>query len=227
MERSVEKRKQLDTVIDALTDWLTDSLAHWFSNWILLSLVRLVSFHFFFTSYGKGPYYAEFHLQFPESSGATDILVVEFPSRNELPHSVFTLIDLVQAKLYDGTSIVSKRDGALRIGASPPHTARLSQRYKALGYGESALSFIESSPSFACRKHSVGLVGRGPALEIHISDRHVNDQDRTCLGRVVQGMEDDDDVLARVEAAMDKGEVVEIVHVRQIQVPDSASRKEL
>jgi cyclophilin family peptidyl-prolyl cis-trans isomerase len=148
--------------------------------------------------------------------------VVEFPSRQELPHSVFTFIDLVESKLYDATSILSKEDGAMRIGGSPQHTARLSQRYQALGYGKSALSFIESSSSFPCRRHSVGFVGRGPALEIHISDRNINDQDRTCLGRVVQGM----DVLARVETSIEKKEVIDIVQVRHVQVHD-VSRREL
>ena len=111
----------------------------------------------------------------------------------------------------------------MRIGGSPQQMARLSQRYKTLGYGKSVLSFIESSPSFPCRRHSVGFVGRGPALEIHISDHHVNDQDRTCLGRVVQGM----NVLAMVETSIEKGEVVDVVQVRNEQVPDAKSRREL
>lgn len=68
----------------------------------------------------------------------------------------------------------------------------------------------------------MGFVGRGPALEIHISDRNINDQDRTCLGRVVQGM----DVLARVETSIEKKEVIDIVQVRHVQVHD-VSRREL
>jgi cyclophilin family peptidyl-prolyl cis-trans isomerase len=179
-------------------------------------------FFSFFTSHGQGPYYLEFHLQFPDGAG-TDSFVVEFPSRKELPHSVFTFIDLVESKLYDDTSILSKGDGAMRIGASPQHMSRLSQRYKALGYGKSALSFIESSQSFPCRRHSVGFVGRGPGLEIHTSDHNVHDQDRTCLGRVVHGM----NVLARVEALIEHGEVVDIAQVRHAQIPDATSRREL
>jgi cyclophilin family peptidyl-prolyl cis-trans isomerase len=213
--------------------WIVLSVILVFFFLLLLLLFLFDQYH----SYGKGPYYAEFRLQFPERSG-TDSFVVEFPSRKELPHSVFTFMGLVESELYDGTSILSKRDGAMRIGGNPQHEARLSQRYKALGYGESALSFVESSPSslssFPCRRHSVGFLGRGPALEIHVSDRHVNDQDRTCLGRVVQGIH----VLERVEASMEKGEVVDIVQVRvqgrhnmpvqvqQVEVQD-ASRREL
>ena len=132
-------------------------------------------------------------------------------------------MDMVESKLYDDTSILSKGDGAMRIGGSPQQMARLSQRYKTVGYGKSVLSFIENSPSFPCKKNSVGFVGRGSALEIHISDHHVHDQDRTCLGRVVQGM----DVLAMVETSIEKGEVVEIVQVRHEEVPDAKEIKKL
>jgi cyclophilin family peptidyl-prolyl cis-trans isomerase len=192
--------------------------AHTLFGLLLLSLILF----YLFTSHGKGPYYAEFHLQFPDRSGI-DSIVVEFPSRKELPHSVFTFITLIDSQLYDDTSILSKGvDGALRIGASPENMALLSQRYKALGYGKSALSFIESSLSFPCKRHSVGFDGRGPAMKIHISDRNVDDQDRTCMGRVVQGM----DVLARVETSIEKKQVVDIVKVRHVQVHD-VSRREL
>ena len=133
-------------------------------------------------------------------------------------------MDLVEFELYDDTPILSRGDGAMCIGGSPQQMARLSQHHKTLGSGKSVLSFTENSPSFPCRKHSVGFVGRGPALEIYISDRHVHDQDRTCLGRVVQGM----DVLAMVETSIEKGEVVEIVQVRNVlHVPEAESRREL
>jgi cyclophilin family peptidyl-prolyl cis-trans isomerase len=182
--------------------------------------------------HGKGPFYAQFFLKFV---GSTDLesFVVEFPSLRELPHSVYTFLDLVEYKLYDGTAFLFSDNGVLRIGGSPSasNSARLAQRYKTHGYDESALFFVEVSNTYYCRRHSVGFVGRGPGLALYLSsaadytDRDSETQGReapkTCLGRVVRGMK----TLSHVETAIDKGQVVDIVEVKHLKLDESHDKE--
>jgi cyclophilin family peptidyl-prolyl cis-trans isomerase len=176
--------------------------------------------------HGKGPFYAQFFLKFV---GSTDLesFVVEFPSLRELPHSVYTFLDLIESKLYDGTAFLFSANGVLRIGGSPSasNSARLAQRYKTHGYDESALLFVEVSNTYYCRKHSVGFVGRGPGLALYLSSSDSETQGReapkTCLGRVVRGMK----TLSHVEAAIDKGQVVDIVEVKHLKLDESHDKE--
>jgi cyclophilin family peptidyl-prolyl cis-trans isomerase len=160
--------------------------------------------------HGKGPYYVEFTLKF---QGHTDSasFVVELPSRKQLPHSVFTFLSLVESNLFDGTAFLSTNDSIMNIGKNPESSALLDQKFKALGFGQSALSFIEDSSDFRCESFSVGFVGLGPALELFLSDDY-SSSNRSCFGIVVRGMQ----TLSRVETTVENGETVDIVEVRHL-----------
>jgi cyclophilin family peptidyl-prolyl cis-trans isomerase len=162
-----------------------------------------------------GPYYAQFVLKFPDQL-ENDSFVVELPSRKELPHSVFTFLDLADSKLFDETTFLfNDDDNVMRVGGGGQKAA---QRFKAQGYGESVLLFNEFSAAYACRKDSVGFLGRGPGLEIYMTDAEAENQDKACFGRVIRGMK----TLQRVEANMLKGRVVDIVEVRNLHVDETS-----
>ena len=100
-----------------------------------------------------------------------DSFIVELASLKDLPHSVYTFLDLVQSSLYEGTSFLWNKDKVLRVsGSENKDGIRLAQRYKELGFGDSALFFTETSSIHRCRRHSMGFVARGPGLLQRYSD---------------------------------------------------------
>lgn len=190
-------------------------LVFWF--WVLVQ--------FDIVSYGTGPYYAQFDVRFPDDQG-TGSFVVELPSRKELPHSVFTFLEWVGSNLYDGTAFVSQRTGetVLQIDAIPDRSSKWIATYGALGYEESsALGFAEHSAAYVCQRHSMGFLGRGPALAIYMSDDAVmNTEIQSCLGRVIRGGK----VLEHVQVVLGEGKDVEIVQVRRrLLTADESARR--
>jgi cyclophilin family peptidyl-prolyl cis-trans isomerase len=182
---------------------------------------------FFYFRYGKGPYYVQFTLSIQgENADSASSFVVELPSRKELPHSVFTFLTLVEYSLYHGTAFIAVNNNnttddhesttSMSIGAKQPDSlssaaVTLDQKFRALGFGNTALSFLEESlDTFPCGQHSVGFDGLGPTVEIFLSDN--NASGRTCFGKIVRGMH----TLSRVEAAVLEGQVVDIVKVQHL-----------
>jgi hypothetical protein len=180
---------------------------------------------FFYFRYGKGPYYVQFTLSFQGETDNASSFVVELPSRKELPHSVFTFLTLVEYSLYHGTAFVANNNNSdnknvfdeststsMRIWTKPSTAVTLDQKFRALGFGNTALSFWEeSSEAFPCGKHSVGFDGLGPAVEIFLSDNKASG--RTCFGKIVRF---ETNTLSRVEAAILEGQVVDIVKVQHL-----------
>ena len=177
------------------------------------------------TSFGRGPYYAQFEIK----SGRFDVdwFVVEISSKHDLPHSVYTFLAMMEAKLFDGTVFVSHYSSAntdhqvLRMERGK---AKLTRRYKALGYDEAALSFLETSDAFPCQQYSMGFAGRGPALEFYMTDDDVgrNKSEQSCLGRVTRGM----GALGKVQAAIREGKTIEIVQVRHLKMNDETDEND-
>jgi cyclophilin family peptidyl-prolyl cis-trans isomerase len=174
----------------------------------------------FIRRYGVGPYHVQFNLKLQEGS-AIFSFVVEIASRKQLPHAVYTFLSLVESNLLDGTSFFPTNEGTIRIGAKKESASALDQKYKAFGYEESVLTFIEESSVFPCGPYSMGFVGLGPALEVFTSEEASN-SNRVCFGRVVRGMQ----TLSRVEDSLGQGEGIDIVEIRHL-LGDEKSRDEL
>eukprot|EP00980_Cylindrotheca_fusiformis_P028074 scaffold22577_cov122-Cylindrotheca_fusiformis.AAC.53 len=139
--------------------------------------------------YKNGPYYVHFSISI-EGHRNQSAFVVEIPSRLQLPHSVFTFLSLIDDKLYDGFS-VSFRSNNLVFELDPKSEAgsMLINNYKARGFPEAALSFIEASSMFRCKKNSIGFIGHGPSLRVITApaDNGDNIYDNVCFGKVVRG----------------------------------------
>ena len=161
--------------------------------------------------YGNGPFQVEFRLEFPATMGPEEEpnkFLVELASLAEMPHTIFTFLDLIDLQLFDDTAFVSANalqiEGGAPIHAPTEHTVKLYERYAKFGYGRTPLAFNEQSDQFPVQKFALGFAGApigGPGLVIHMSD-HRDDTDtdglnKAVFGKVVRGF----DTLARVQAA--------------------------
>ena len=160
-----------------------------------------------------------------ESDGDRDktvFFVIELSSRKELPHSTYTLITLVESRLYDdGTAFLSVRDdGGLRITSSNSSgKMSLEQKLKPLGLTDgSSLSFIETPSSnepLPCGDFSVGFIQRGPGLNFFLPGNDEGDNQTGCLAQVIRGQES----LQKIRSLLlETGEPMEIVSVNHLRV---------
>lgn len=165
-----------------------------------------------FYSHGKGPFLIELYLKF----GATDdkgYMMIEVPSLKDLPHSVSTFIDMVEAKVYDNTMIVGK-NGKLQIETLPsnPDALQLGNVKRVLGFSDNAVLFNEQSHKYPCKPNWIGYVDLGPTIEIYASDKS-NDSSISCFGQVIQGLK----FVELTRAATNKGQSVELVMAKLLQ----------
>ena len=173
--------------------------------------------------YGSGPFYIQFFVKFPGyayKASDKDSFVVELPSLWELPHSVHTFLELVESKLYDGSTIASSSNNSiLSIGGNTNASTKLERQFKKYGYhDDSVLYFEESSMTYPClTKHSIGFTDHGPGLDIYMADNAVSGNEaKTCLGRVVRGMK----TLGRIETVTKTagGQTVDIMEVKYLKL---------
>ena len=185
-----------------------------------LCFIRLLRF-------GKGPYYVKFVVKLPRAivdvdDAKTAFFVIELSSRKELPHSTYTLLTLVESKLYDdGVAFLSAHDdGSLRITSSDsPETISLEQKLKPLGLtGGSSLSFIETTSSnkpLPCGDFSLGFIHRGPGLNIFLPGKDDDNDQDGCLAQVIRGQESLETIRSLL---LETGEPMEIVSVKHLRV---------
>mmetsp|Transcript_21019 Transcript_21019/g.48545 ORF Transcript_21019/g.48545 Transcript_21019/m.48545 type:complete len:199 (+) Transcript_21019:112-708(+) len=141
--------------------------------------------------------------------------VIELFSLGEMPHTVFTLLNLVDLQIYDGTAFVAANHVSME-GGSPSHatdaerTVKLYERLAKFGYGRSPLAYHELSPqpkiltftdannatatTAMIEKYTMGftsMTGSGLILymnDIVVEDDFNNDDHRgPCFAKVVQG----------------------------------------
>jgi hypothetical protein len=141
----------------------------------------------------------------------------EVPSRVHLPHSTHTFLSLIESKIYDGFIIKSKPNYlSIEMGSDP----EVAIRSKALGFGDTALTFLEASnPNlFSCEKYSVGFSAYGPTLKVFLNDNANDDTDNTddavCFGRVMRG----EKTLLLMDTEIRKGTTLRITKARYLQL---------
>ena len=141
-------------------------------------------------SYGKGPYHVEFYLQF--QNGDKGYMMVELPSIRELPHSVSTFMELVEAKVYDNTLITGK-NGKINIEIASSSNAKdggalqLDNVHRVLGFSDTAILFDENNTNrnkYGCQNNWLGYNGLGPNLKLYASTNN----NFSCFGQIIQGL---------------------------------------
>lgn len=163
-----------------------------------------------------GPYYVQFTISI-EGHYDKSTFVVEVPSRSQLPHSVFTFLSLIDEKLYDGFAVSFQSNHlSFELGIQSEFGSILSNKYKALGFHESALSFMETSSMFRCVKNSMGFAEFGPTLKVTTASNNKVDSidDSVCFGRVVRGIK----TLALMQLELERGSSVHVVEAKYLEL---------
>jgi cyclophilin family peptidyl-prolyl cis-trans isomerase len=159
---------------------------------------------FFLGRYGKGPFTIIFTILLPDSIEKPNTFEVELAPLAEMPHTVFTVLNMIQLRLFDKTSLVYADSSRIQ-GGSPYHATtevsnKLLDRYEKFGLLDFPLGFKEYIPSFDHQSFTIDIVNdatSGPTLVINLSDNSPsnlgNDKDLErrviCFGRIVSGLE--------------------------------------
>lgn len=153
-----------------------------------------------------------------------------------MPHTIFTLLDLVDLQLFDGTALIAA-DGNKIEGGSPnsasstQQSVKLHERYAKFGYHRSPLGFNEYSREYPHEKFTIGFTKNGqggnisgPSLAINLQDNTEARDGEPCFGKVVRGQ----DTLLRIAKAPKAADGyrlamnVDIVSVRLVRKPPPA-----
>ena len=140
-----------------------------------------------------------------------NVFEVELAPLSEMPHTVFTFLDLVHLRLFDGTSFAAADNSRIEGGspnhAPTPHAVKLHERYAKFGYNRSPLGFYEYSPSFPHEAFTIGFTGSpvpGPTLAINLMDNSASrgpddhgKRGEPCFGKIISGF----DTLQRIQSA--------------------------
>ena len=131
-----------------------------------------------------------------------------------MPHSVYTFLSLVESKLFDGFSITSSSADSLQIEPNEKADSTTNNILRAYGYGESALTFMESSSMFPCTEYSVGFVGLGSKLRLSMSEDDGSHDDMACFGSIVRGRSS----LSLLQTELLKGSTATIVEMKYLDL---------
>jgi cyclophilin family peptidyl-prolyl cis-trans isomerase len=130
---------------------------------------------------------------------------------SDMPHTIYTFLDLVDLNLFEGSSFIAANDQQIE-GGSPNHadmkrSVKLYERYAQHGYHRHLLGYNEYSERHPHTPFTVGFSGGahpGPTLVINMAD---NTEARgpqadgrggePCFGTIVSGF----DTLERIQSA--------------------------
>ena len=151
--------------------------------------------------YGPGPYRAELSFYFP-SSKASETIVLELAPLDEMPHTIHTLLNILEKQLYNDGSFIMNRGHVLVAGPVDMHDTennrRLEKKMTNEGYyPDGALLFTEYSENFPHLPNTLGFNPEqgGPVFYINLVDNSIfhgpNDEKdgEPCFAKVVEGVD--------------------------------------
>jgi hypothetical protein len=133
-------------------------------------------------------------------SQSQHVLVLEMAPLDLMPHSVYTFLEMVDAKLFDGCSFILNAMNIIKAAPLPYlKGSSVSHKVKAFArLGLDTVSFREYSPAYPHDQYTVGFSTDG------IASFYINTQNNTdpfgaggepCFARIVSGFE----TLAKME----------------------------
>ena len=193
---------------------------------VVLSLIHCYIIPFcFLCRHGSGPYYVQFSVRLSSTDDNATTLpsfVVEVASVQDLPHTVFRFLDMVEYGLLDQSTAMihpTKRNPPrFLLDSQPEYRKERKDKMRTLGFGKTALTFVEEASSKSsiiqpsCNEHSIGFVGKGPSLQLFLAPE--DEESTVCFGSVVRGA----DLLTEMKAASARGEQAHIVEVKHLIV---------
>jgi len=121
----------------------------------------------------------------------THTLVLEMAPLELMPHSVYTFLEMVDAKLVDGCSFVLYAMNTIKAAPLPYDGSRPTAKVKAFRkLGLDTLSFREYSKDYPHEQFTVGFAADGsPDFYINTGDNTDQHVGEPCFARIVSGFD--------------------------------------
>jgi len=164
--------------------------------------IQSTSFRDASRKYGTGVIRVQLDLDFPEDRNHNDgdgpMLVMSAPSTTLtmemaplelMPHSVYTFLEMVNAKLFDGCSFILNAMNVVKAAPLPYDGSSASQKVKAFTkVGLDSVSFREYSSDYPHEQFTVGFAADGsPSFYINTDDNTEQHVGEPCFARIVSG----------------------------------------
>jgi len=124
-----------------------------------------------------------------DSNNDRQIIVMEMASLDQMPHSVYTFLEMISNGLLNGCSFILNavhelKAAPLPYDGSPPH-----EKAKAfLDHGLESVAFREYSPEFPHSQYTVGFAADGsPSFYINTEDNSAVHVGEPCFAKIVSG----------------------------------------
>jgi cyclophilin family peptidyl-prolyl cis-trans isomerase len=126
------------------------------------------------------------------SSSSAHSLILEMAPLELMPHSIYTFLEMVDAKLFDGCSFILNAMNVIKAaplpyekGVSPSKMAKAFTRL-----GLDTVSFREYSDDYPHEQYTVGFAADGsPSFYINTDDNTEQHAGEPCFARIVSGFE--------------------------------------
>jgi len=141
--------------------------------------------------YGSGVIRVELELSFPGNAHGPDSIVLEMASLNEMPHSVFMFLEMVDQKLLDGCSFILYAMGIIKAAPLPSDGSTTAAKIKAFTrVGLDSIAFREYSPKYPHQKNTVGFAMDGsPSFFINTNNNTEIHHGDPCFATIVTGFD--------------------------------------
>ena len=167
---------------------------------------------FLLCRYGEGPYVVRFTLDFPSGEREPNQFEVKIFNPRDMPHTVYTFLNMIDHGLYVDTAIDFKSDKI--VGGGDPYTvtpsslkSKVLKRFADIGLSYYRTLFFEkeSSPNSPCRASRFSLNDRGPGFMIYLDDE-IDNNLNNCFG-VIQTGRDTLRRIAESQASRENGQL--------------------
>ena len=132
-------------------------------------------------------------------SSNNNVLIIEMAPLDIMPHSVYTFLEMVNAKLFDGCSFILNAMHVVKAAPLPYDGSSAAQKVKSFTkLGLDTVSFREYSTEYPHEQYTVGFAADGsPSFYINTQDNSEQHAGEPCFGKIVSGYE----TVERLEAA--------------------------
>lgn len=147
--------------------------------------------------YGSGVIRIKMDLIFPGRMVDGDVvpdtgpstIIIEMASLDIMPHSVYTFLEMISAKLLDGCSFILNALHVLKAAPLPYDGSSASIKARQfLDHGLESVAFREYSHDFPHDKYTVGFAADGsPSFYINTEDNSEIHVGEPCFARIVSG----------------------------------------
>jgi cyclophilin family peptidyl-prolyl cis-trans isomerase len=141
--------------------------------------------------YGNGIVRVELQLEFKGSQEVPASIIMEMASFDQMPHSVFMFLEMVDAKLYDGCSFIMSTQDTIKAAPLPYDGSSSASKFRAFTRrGLESVAFKEYSQQFPHKEYTIGFAADGsPSFFINTEDNSEIHEGDPCFAKIVSGFD--------------------------------------